>query len=121
MKKLLAFALFLAFISYKSQYLIVGKDSISAEKFKTENTYGLENSGIDKTVRSYIEFKLLQNFALNKKADTLSYFKKKMAEREMQLRETLFYPKDIMQSSLNQYFSLNQIEKKIQIFYLTLF
>ena len=60
----------------------------------------------------------MQNFALNKKADTLSYFKKKMAEREMQLRETLFYPKDIMQSSLNQYFSLNQIEKKIQIFYI---
>ena len=118
MKKLLAFALFLAFISYKSQYLIVGKDSISAEKFKTENTYGLENSGIDKTVRSYIEFKLLQNFALEKKADTLSYFKKKMAEREMQLREAHFYPSDIMQSSLQQYFSANQIEKKIQIFYL---
>ena len=87
MKKLLAFALFLAFISYKSQYLIVGKDSISAEKFKTENTYSLENSGIDKTVRSYIEFKLLQNFALDKKADTLSYFKKRISDKELELRE----------------------------------
>lgn len=118
MKKLLAFALFLAFISYKSQYLIIGKDSISAEKFKTENTYGLENSGIDKTVKSYIDFKLLQNFALDKKADTLSYFKKRMAEKEMQLREAYFYPSEVMQSSLQQYFSANQIEKKIQIFYI---
>ncbi len=98
MKKLLAFALFLAFISYKSQYLIIGKDSISAEKFKTENTYGLENSGIDKTVKGYIDFKLLQNFALDKKADTLSYFKKRMAEKEMQLREAYFYPSEVMQS-----------------------
>ena len=117
MKKILGLALFLAFISYKSQYLIIGKDSISAEKFQTENKYGLETTGIDKTVKTFIDFKLLQQFALDKKADTLGYFKKRMLEREQQLREANFYPSEIMQSSLKQYFSANQLEKKIQVFY----
>ena len=74
MKKGLAIVLFLSFLSYKSQYLIVGKDSISVDKFKTENKYGLENSGIENTVKTYVDFKLLQNFALEKRADTLGYF-----------------------------------------------
>ena len=37
MKKTLSLVLFLAFLSYQSQYLIIGKDSISVDKFKTEN------------------------------------------------------------------------------------
>lgn len=115
---LLGFVFLLFFLNYKSQYLVVGRDSISAEKFKSENTLGLGNSGIDKTINTYIEFKLLQQFALEKKADTLGYFKKKVADREMQLREASFYPKEIVQNALNQYFSANQVEKKIQIFFL---
>ena len=117
MKKTLSLVLFLAFVSYQSQYLIIGKDSISVDKFKTENKYGLENSGIENTVKTYVDFKLLQNFALEKRADTLGYFKKTMAEKEQELREESFYPKEIMQSSLQQYFSSNLIEKKIQVFY----
>lgn len=117
MKKTLSLVLFLAFLSYQSQYLIIGKDSISVDKFKTENKYGLENSGIENTVKTYVDFKLLQNFALEKRADTLGYFKKTMAEKEQELREERFYPKEIMQSSLQQYFSSNLIEKKIQVFY----
>ena len=104
MKKTLSLVLFLAFVSYQSQYLIIGKDSISVDKFKTENKYGLENSGIENTVKTYVDFKLLQNFALEKRADTLGYFKKTMAEKEQELREERFYPKEIMQSSLQQYF-----------------
>ena len=60
MKKGLAIVLFLSFLSYKSQYLIVGKDSVSVDKFKTENKYGLETAGIDNTVKTYTDFKLLQ-------------------------------------------------------------
>lgn len=118
MRKILGLALFLAFVSYKSQYIIIGKDSISAEKFQVENKYGLENAGIDKTVKTYIDFKLLQQFALDKKADTLSYFKKRISDKELELREQYFYPKDIMQASLNQYLYANLLEKKIQVFYI---
>jgi peptidyl-prolyl cis-trans isomerase SurA len=74
-------------LSYKSQYLIIGKDSVSVDKFKTENKYGLETAGIDSSIKTYTDFKLLQQFAIDKKADTLSYFKAKMAEKDQQLEK----------------------------------
>ena len=117
MKIKLTVLLFLAFLSYKSQYLIVGKDSVSVQKFKEENKYGLETAGINSTIKTYTDFKLLQQFAIEKKADTLSYFKAKMAEKNQQLREESFYPKPILQSALNEYLSANLLENKIQVFY----
>ena len=117
MKIKLTVLLFLAFLSYKSQYLIVGKDSVSVQKFKEENKYGLETAGINSTIKTYTDFKLLQQFAIDKKADTLSYFKAKMAEKNQQLREESFYPKPILQSALNEYLSANLVENKIQVFY----
>lgn len=117
MKIKLTVLLFLAFLSYKSQYLIIGKDSVSVQKFREENKYGLETAGINSTIKTYTDFKLLQQFAIEKKADTLSYFKAKMAEKNQQLREESFYPKPILQSALNEYLSANLVENKIQVFY----
>ena len=117
MKIKLTVLLFLAFLSYKSQYLIIGKDSVSVQKFKEENKYGLETAGINSSIKTYTDFKLLQQFAIDKKADTLSYFKAKMAEKNQQLREESFYPKPILQSALNEYLSANLVENKIQVFY----
>ena len=117
MKIKLTVLLFLAFLSYKSQYLIIGKDSISVQKFREENKYGLETAGINSTIKTYTDFKVLQRFAIDKKADTLSYFKAKMAEKNQQLREESFYPKPILQSALNEYLSANLVENKIQVFY----
>lgn len=117
MKIKLTVLLFLAFLSYKSQYLIIGKDSVSVQKFREENKYGLETAGINSSIKTYTDFKLLQQFAIDKKADTLSYFKAKMAEKNQQLREESFYPKPILQSALNEYLSANLVENKIQVFY----
>lgn len=117
MKIKLTVLLFLAFLSYKSQYLIIGKDSISVQKFREENKYGLETAGINSSIKTYTDFKVLQQFAIDKKADTLSYFKAKMAEKNQQLREESFYPKPILQSALNEYLSANLVENKIQVFY----
>ena len=117
MKIKLTVLLFLAFLSYKSQYLIIGKDSVSVQKFREENKYGLETAGINSTIKTYTDFKVLQQFAIDKKADTLSYFKAKMAEKNQQLREESFYPKPILQSALNEYLSANLVENKIQVFY----
>ena len=117
MKIKLTVLLFLAFLSYKSQYLIIGKDSVSVQKFREENKYGLETAGLNSSIKTYTDFKLLQQFAIDKKADTLSYFKAKMAEKNQQLREESFYPKPILQSALNEYLSANLVENKIQVFY----
>ena len=117
MKIKLTVLLFLAFLSYKSQYLIIGKDSKKKKKFREENKYGLETAGINSSIKTYTDFKVLQQFAIDKKADTLSYFKAKMAEKNQQLREESFYPKPILQSALNEYLSANLVENKIQVFY----
>lgn len=117
MKIKLTFLLFLAFLNYQSQYLIIGKDSISVQKFKEDNKYGLETVGVQGTIKTYTDFKLLQQFALERKADTLSYFRAKMAEKDQQLREESFYPKPILQAALNEYLSANLVENKIQVFY----
>ena len=52
-----------------SQYLIVGKDSISVKDYIRDNKYGLENSGTEKSVNATIDFLLLQQLAKEKKAD----------------------------------------------------
>lgn len=114
----LLFLLLLFFGTAKAQYLIIGKDSLSVEAFKKENSYGLENLGVEQTIKTYLDFKLLQQFAIDKKADTMSYFKKRIYDKEKELREASFYPPHLIQNALADYLSAHQTEDKIQIFYL---
>lgn len=99
-----------------AQYLIVGKDSISLADFKKDYDYGLKNNGIDKTISATQDFLLLQQFAAQKNIDTTMDFREKLGEKEGQLREKLFYPKNITDQVLNSYLKDNQTEKEVQIF-----
>ena len=63
-----------------AQYMIVGKDSISVQDFKKDNLYGLQNSGIEKSISNVQDFLLLQQFAKERKADTLSVFKERVGQ-----------------------------------------
>lgn len=99
-----------------AQYLIVGKDSISLSDFKKDYDYGLKNNGIDKTISSTQDFLLLQQFAAQKNIDTTMDFREKLGEKEGQLREKFFYPKNITDDVLNGYLKDNQTEKEVQIF-----
>ena len=72
MKKYFSLSLlFLAFIIH-AQYLIIGQDTITLKKFKEEHKYSLENAGIEKTINSVVNFRLLQQFAKEQKADTMA-------------------------------------------------
>ena len=117
MKKVIAFMLLLSLggISY-AQYMIIGKDSISLDKFKKDYLYGLQNNGIEKTIKSTEDFLLLQQFAEQKKVDTMAYFRERMMERESDLRAQYFFPKNIIDPVLAAYMKDNQTEKKIQVF-----
>ena len=117
MKKIIAFMLLLSLggISY-AQYMIIGKDSISLDKFKKDYLYGLQNNGIEKTIKSTEDFLLLQQFAEQKKVDTMAYFRERMMERESDLRAQYFFPKNIIDPLLAAYMKDNQTEKKIQVF-----
>ena len=117
MKKIFAFVMLAGLGSAMSaQYMIIGKDSISLAQFKKEYQYGLQNSGVERTLNSTQDFLLLQQFAADKKADTTAAFREKMMEKEAELREQYFYPKQVLDPVLNDFIKDNQTEKQVQIF-----
>lgn len=96
-----------------SQYLIVGKDSISAKDYIRDNKYGLENSGAEKSVNSTVEFLLLQQLAKEKKADTLNFFANSINQKMSELREDKFYPRSISDPLLQDFVNSNKIETQV--------
>ena len=117
MKKLFPL-MFIAALGGKlsAQYMIIGKDSISLADFKKEYQYGLQNTGIEKTINTTQDFVLLQQFAQEKKADTTASFREKMSEKEDGLRTKYFYPTNVIDPVLNDYLKDNQTEKEVLIF-----
>jgi peptidyl-prolyl cis-trans isomerase SurA len=108
----LAFASQMAF----SQYLIVGKDSISVKDYIKENKYGLENNGPDKSVNSTVEFLLLQQLAREKKADTLNFFVNSVNQKLSELREQKFYPKNLIDPLTQDFVNSNKTEVQVLLF-----
>ena len=99
-----------------AQYMIVGKDSISVDQFKKEYKYGLENSGIESTIKTTQNFLLFQQFAADKKADTLVSFREKMGRKLGELRSKYFFPASVVDPVLKEYVDDNQTEREIQVF-----
>ncbi|MEC5395641.1 peptidylprolyl isomerase [Bergeyella sp. RCAD1439] len=99
-----------------SQYMVVGKDSISLNDFKKENLYSLQNSGVERTLQTVQEFMLLQQLAAEKKVDTLSYFQNRMAQRAAELKEEYFYPKALVERYVKDYVRDNRTERNVLIF-----
>lgn len=106
----------LASQSLFSQYMIVGKDSISVKDYMRDNKYGLENSGPDKSVSATVEFLLLQQLAKEKKADTLNFFANAMSQRLSEIREQKFYPKTIIDPLLQDFVNSSKKEIQVQLF-----
>ncbi|WP_290218442.1 peptidylprolyl isomerase [Kaistella yonginensis] len=119
MKKIGGIAMMLAFCTgLSAQYMIVGKDSISVQQFKKENAYGLENAGVQSTITTTQNFYLFQQFAAEKKADTLTYFRERMSEKESELRTQHFFPAQVINPVLNEFVKDSQTEKEVQVFIL---
>lgn len=99
-----------------SQYLIVGKDSISVKDYIRDNKYGLENSGTEKSVNATIDFLLLQQLAKEKKADTLNFFVNTVNQKLSEIREKKFYPNSVMDPLLTDFVTSNQKEVQVLLF-----
>ncbi|MGS0748624.1 peptidylprolyl isomerase [Halpernia sp. GG3] len=117
MKKIIAFLLLISIQNFCfAQYMIVGKDSISLANFKKDNLYGLQNSGVEKTVKTIQDFYLLQQFAQEKKADTMAYFRNGLGGKELELRNKLFLPATVIDPLLAKYITDNKVERKVLVF-----
>lgn len=117
MKKIF-FPLLLAFASQNafSQYLIIGKDSISVKDYIRDNKYGLEQTGPEKSVNATVEFMLLQQLAREKKADTLNFFVNSFNQKLSEVREQKFYPKTIIDPMIQDFVKSNKTEIQILLF-----
>lgn len=117
MKKnlILPFAM-LAAQALSAQIMVVGKDTVTLEKFKKDNEYGLKSIGIEKTLKNTQDFLLLQQFAAEKKADTITAYRTRLAQREVELREKYFFPQNLVDDVLRNYIADSQTERNIQIF-----
>lgn len=120
MKKLSAILLLITVNFCFAQYMIIGKDSIALANFKKDNLYGLQNVGVDKTLKATEDFYLLQQFAQEKKADTTAAFRDLMAQKESDLRTKLFLPTPVIDPLLKKYVDDNKTEKKVLIFLIDL-
>ncbi len=119
MKKISALFAFVFFAaSLSAQYMIVGQDSISLADFKKDYLYGLQNNGVEKTIKTTQDFLLLQQFAHSKQIDTTAAFRENMWQAESELRKDFFYPKSVLEPVLLDYVNSNKTEKQIQIFML---
>lgn len=99
-----------------AQSLVVGNEQISVQDFKKQYKYGLENSGIDKTINSTVEFLLLQQLAEEKKADTMKFFGNALGLRYNELKQDNFYPSSIIEPLVADFVKDSQVERKIQVF-----
>lgn len=99
-----------------AQSLVVGNEQISVQDFKKQYKYGLENSGIDKTINSTVEFLLLQQLAEEKKADTMKFFGNALGLRYNELKQDNFYPNSIIEPLVADFVKDSQVERKIQVF-----
>ena len=119
MKKISAFLALVSFAATMSaQYMIVGKDSISLADFKKDYAYGLENNGVEKTIKTTQDFLLIQQFAYSKKVDTTANFRENMWQNESELRKQFYFPKEVSEPILQDFVNSNKTEKQIQIFML---
>lgn len=116
MKKIFGTLLLTAGSLLSAQYMIIGKDSISLKKFQEEYRYGLENAGVESTVKTAQNFYLYQQFAADKKADTTTAFREKMAAKEAELRSRYFFPAEILDPLMKQFVADNQTERQVQVF-----
>lgn len=103
-KTILSFAFF-SFSWGISQNLFVGERKISMQEFIEKNQYSLQNQGVEKTLKNALDFYVIQDFALEKKADTLVGFRQKMNEKEAELRRAFFLDEEILNSVFENYLS----------------
>ena len=99
-----------------SQYMIVGKDSVSLQDFKKDNLYGLQNAGIEKTLKNTQDFLLLQQLAEEKKADTAFYFRQRIGQKMGELQDRYFFPQHLVDQMVGEFVNSSKTERNILIF-----
>lgn len=95
--------------------MTINNEIIDTDNFENNYRKSLELLGTDKTIDNYIDFNLLKQYALAKNLENSIGFKTELAKGANQLKDSLFYPSDLLEPILQDYYKKIVVEKKFQL------
>ena len=99
-----------------AQYMRVGSDSIALQDFKKDNAPSLKEVGITQTLKSAQDFLLFQQLAEEKKADTTTYFRQRIAQKVQELHSLYFFDPALVERQTQAFVQANKLERYVQVF-----
>ncbi|MXO33724.1 hypothetical protein GFU95_01680 [Apibacter sp. B3889] len=117
MKKSISVCLyfFTCIVFSQSVLMTINNEKIDTDNFENNYLKSLELLGTDKTIDNYIDFNLLKQYALTKNLENSIGFKTELAKGANQLKDSLFYPSDLLEPMLQDYYKKIVVEKKLQL------
>lgn len=117
MKKSISVCLyfFTCIVFSQSVLMTINNEIIDTDNFENNYRKSLELLGTDKTIDNYIDFNLLKQYALAKNLENSIGFKTELAKGANQLKDSLFYPSDLLEPILQDYYKKIVVEKKFQL------
>ena len=117
MKKSISVCLyfFTCIVFSQSVLMTINNEIIDIDNFENNYRKSLELLGTDKTIDNYIDFNLLKQYALAKNLENSIGFKTELAKGANQLKDSLFYPSDLLEPILQDYYKKIVVEKKFQL------
>lgn len=117
MKKfiIICFYFFTSIVFSQSVLMSINNEIIYTSNFKNNYKKSLELLGTNKTIDNYIDFNLLKQYALKNNIENSIEFQKELAHEASILKDSLFYPSDVLEPILQDYYKKINIEKKFQL------
>lgn len=95
--------------------MTINNEIIDTDNFENNYRKSLELLGTEKTIDNYIDFNLLKQYALAKNLENSIGLKTELAKGANQLKDSLFYPSDLLEPILQDYYKKIVVEKKFQL------
>ncbi len=101
----------------QSVLMTVNKDTIYTSVFEKNQKNSLEKLGVKQTINNYINFSLLKQYALGYKVNESQDFQIQVAKEGEKLKDSLYYPSDMLEPLLQDYYQKMIKERAVQILF----
>lgn len=119
MKKIIVVFLnfFTGIIFSQSILMSMNGEDIYTSVFEKNYKKDLELLGTDHAIDNFIDFNLLKQYALKNNIEDSQEYEREFANEAIALKDSLFYPNEVLEPILQDYYKKIQIEKKIQLLF----
>jgi hypothetical protein len=99
----------------QSILMTVDNDTIYTSDFEKNQRKGLELLGVKQTINNYIDFSLLKQYALKHGIKNTPAYQSELVRKGEKLKDSLYYPTEILEPLLQDYYKKITTEKKFQL------